>query len=86
MKIIIINSGSITNSYDSIEEYIEFKLDGEDYETGILESAAATAKNNSKAIGRLLNVLAEKEIIDADDVANIVDDYIPGTIKFEKDE
>jgi len=47
-------------------------LDGDDYGRGQLEAAAATADNNSRAIGRLLTVLVEKGVIGLDDAETIL--------------
>lgn len=60
--------------YASLAEYAEAKLDGNDYGVGTLEAAAYTAENNSKAIGRLLDYLADKGKIDVETVNFIVGD------------
>ncbi len=47
-------------------------LDGSDYERGELETIIATVENNSRAIGNLLGIMTEKEMINLDDVKKIL--------------
>lgn len=56
------------------EEIVSFfsrLLDGSDYEVGHLECAQRTATNNSEAIGRLVQLLAEKGVLSAAEVVSI---------------
>ena len=48
--------------YESMEEMAEVVLDGEDYDQGKLEDIEKRGIKNSKAIGRLIDVLMEKVI------------------------
>ncbi len=48
------------------------QLDGEDYDRGSVETAAATADNNSCAIGRLLDILLNGNRITLDEVRIIL--------------
>lgn len=75
MKISITEYG-VVRVFDDLEDYAELKLDGDDYERerGAIEAAAATAANNSKAIGRLLDVFAGKGLLSASEVVNVLDD------------
>lgn len=70
--------------YNSIEEYAEQRLDGSDYDVGQLEAAVTTARNNSGAIGRLLDLLADKGLVNAEDAGNIIEGYVSGSIEFEE--
>lgn len=59
-----------------VEDFVASQLDGDDYERGRLEAAERTASNACQAIGRLLDLMAEKRIINASDICKIVDSYI----------
>ena len=72
MKILAGKYGT-KREYASIEQYAEAKLDGADYDGGIIEATAATAQNVSEALGRLLDFLADKGMITAADVGYIVE-------------
>jgi hypothetical protein len=72
MNIIATSTYGGTPRHTSLEDHAIRALDGDDYGRGLLEAAAATAANNSRAIGRLLTVLAEKEAIDLDDAETIL--------------
>ena len=61
--------------YDSIGTYARNQLDGDDYDSGVLEVAAKTAENNSEAIGRLLELLVTIGIINLNDVMKVVSRY-----------
>jgi len=74
MKISINDFGRV-RVYDDLEDYAEAKLDGSECERGALEEAAATAANNSKALGRLLDLFAERGLISSDNVTYIVEGY-----------
>lgn len=58
--------------YDSLEQYAETCLDGDDYNMGISESARQTGRNNSGAIGRLLDALVYKGILGPKEIKEIV--------------
>jgi len=46
---------------------------GDDYEHGSVEASRATADNATKALGRLLDLLASKDLVDAGDIVLIVE-------------
>lgn len=71
------------HEYGSLEEYAEYRLDGDDYGKGQMEATTDTAKNNSKAIGRLLDFLANKKLLTAKEAVTIVEGYLSGTATFE---
>ena len=81
MKIRTDSYGNV-REYDSLEVYAAQKLDGDDYGVGRLEAAAATAANNSRAIGRLLDILAAKNMISADEAVKAVEGFFNGTADF----
>lgn len=85
MKIKYNNYGT-KEEYSSIEQFAEYSLDGDDYGKGSLESAADTATNNSKAIGRLLEVLHSKNIVSDSDICNIIIGYGYEDFKIVEDE
>lgn len=74
MKLKSDNYGTV-REYGSLEEYAEYRLDGDDYGKGAMEAATDTARNNSRAIGRLLDHLAEKGLLNAAEVSNIVEGW-----------
>ncbi len=49
--------------YEDLATLSERILDGGDYDTGVTEAAAATAANNSRAIGRLLEALHTADVL-----------------------
>ncbi len=49
-------------------ELIEVELDGDSYEGGRLEQAQAQAENTTEGLGRLVQVLFDKGLIDRADV------------------
>lgn len=59
----------------NIESYAEHSLDGCSYDTGQLEAAAATSRNNSRAIGRLLDLMASKGLLTAPEITQVVEGY-----------
>lgn len=58
---------------ESLSEFIEEALNGDDYDRGALESARATADNVSKAFANLLTLLVENGTVGIDKVLGIVD-------------
>jgi len=81
MKIKIENYSQV-REYDSLEDYAESKLDGDDYGKGTMEAAADTARNNSQAIGRLLDLMADRGLVSAEEAATIVGEYTSGSAVF----
>mgnify|MGYP000951285774 CR=1 FL=1 len=81
MKIRTDSYGNL-REYESLENYAANQLDGDDYGVGRLEAAAATAENNSRAIGRLLDILAAKNVITADEAVKTVEGFFNGTADF----
>lgn len=51
------------------------ELDGSDYDKGQLETIDSTVDKTVDAFGRLLNVLAEKKILTAEEIAQVVNIY-----------
>lgn len=70
--------------YSSLEEYAETCLNGDDYGKGALEAVADTSSNNSKAIGRLLDTLADKGILLPEEVVNIIEGWTRYSAEFIK--
>lgn len=84
MKIIIEKYGS-KQKYESLEQYAERRLDGGDHGKGAMGATADTATNNSKAIGRLLELLAIQGSVSAEGAVIIVEGLcLPGEAKFKK--
>lgn len=68
---------TVPNTYPRIEgvhitEAIALECDGGGYDTGAVEAAARTAENVSKMLGRLVNILAEKKLLTAQDISMII--------------
>ena len=55
-----------------ISDFIENEIDGSDQERGQIETTEATAENSAKAIGNLISILREKNLIDDEDVKKVV--------------
>jgi hypothetical protein len=64
-----------TERNETVAEYTERKLDGNDYGYGQVEAAAKSAEKASAAIGRLLEFMADNGILKAPDVTKIVEGY-----------
>lgn len=58
----------------TIADFVTSGLDGRDYD-GALERAGATADNTAEALGRLVEILAEKGIVSASEVVIIAGNY-----------
>jgi len=72
--------------FASIEEYTEYRLDGYDYGVGQIEATTAIAKNNAKALGRLLDLLVTKGLVTAEETGTVVGGRLWGTAAFESEE
>ena len=83
MKIQTDDYGKV-QEWQSLMEYAELKLDGDDYGKGRLEAAEDTARNNSKAIGRLLDLMADKGIVSANEVVIIIEGFISSDAVFKR--
>jgi hypothetical protein len=70
--------------YASLAEYVETCLNRDDYDKRALEAAADTASNNSKAIGKLLDTLADKGILFPEEVVNIIEGWTRYSAEFIK--
>lgn len=68
--------------YASIEQYAYTSLDGSDYGAGSIEAVTRTAQNSSRAIGRLLDILSERDFLSAREVVNIIEGYDNVTAEF----
>lgn len=75
--------GMGTREAQSISTYTQRELDGTDYDRGQLEAVGAGLDNGHAAFGRLLDLLAEKEIINANELVKIVENYETTEAKFE---
>tara|TARA_R110000851_G_scaffold56769_1_gene132624 strand:+ start:2705 stop:2953 length:249 start_codon:yes stop_codon:yes gene_type:complete len=67
--------------YEDLATFSERILDVEDYDTGIIEAAAATAANNSRAIGRLLEVLHTADVLTEAEICLILTGDSNGGLK-----
>lgn len=59
----------------NVESLFEGELDGNDYGVGQIEAATATAANNSKALGRLVDVLLQRGALQPQDITTILGLY-----------
>ena len=67
--------GSEEKTTVSVEKYVENTLNGSMHGDGRLEAAERTAENACRAIGRLLDWAAERDMISARELAHIVNEY-----------
>ena len=58
---------------EEIDDITERHLNGDDYERGELEATRATADNAVKTLGKLLNILAEKELLSIKEIKEILE-------------
>ena len=58
---------------DPFPTVFERLLNGDDYDNGVVEGVARTARNNSQALGRLVEVLYRKYLLNVEDIAEILD-------------
>lgn len=68
---------------ETIQRHIEAVLDGG--RDGVSENAQATAAKTSAALGRLVNLLAEKRILDASEVLHVSGGYSSETPELKKE-
>jgi hypothetical protein len=59
-----------------LASYASYELDGNDYDVGALEAAERTGVRTREAFGRLMQVLADKGILNAADISFILHDYV----------
>ncbi len=71
-RIIVKSKGCDDQEYYDIVPLIVYRLDGEDYDRGTIETIEATATNNSKAIGKLIKILMSKGFIHMPDVKTLI--------------
>lgn len=83
MKLKVASPWGGVDTYDTIEIYAERHLNGDDYNKGVVEAAYSTAQNNSKALGRLMDILAQKGLLTALETYKIIEGYDSGTADFE---
>jgi len=72
---------SIDGDVADIADYVMRYADGtnwNDYDNGAVEIAQNTADNIAEILGRLMSTLADKSILDAQDIVNIADKYNVG--------
>ena len=60
---------------DDTAAYVERKLNGSDYERGQIEELEAGLNNSHKALGRLITLLAQKDLLTAPEITEIVQGY-----------
>lgn len=58
-------------------EFVDFCLDGSDYDRGQMEEIKANAENCKSAIGRLTQILYDRKLITRQDVYTIADQTNP---------
>jgi hypothetical protein len=68
--------GSVPRTYESLEDYADSALDGADYDQGALEDLVGTANNVKRAVGRLLDVLAENGLLTAPEVEKVLRGWV----------
>ena len=56
-------------------QYVSEKLQSSEFNQGVLEDAATTATNSTEAVGRLLDILAEKGILSLPQIFSIATGY-----------
>ncbi len=71
MNIITTSHGSYGTRTESIEGFISRALDSHGYGSGQLEDINAKADKTAQAIGRLCEILAERRLLNADEVTSI---------------
>jgi hypothetical protein len=67
---------------ETVAQYAERCLDGSDYESGQIEAIGRGNEKNSRAIGRLLELLATKGLLTAPEVTRVVESYENADAKF----
>lgn len=73
MKITIKKSYEPTPRSFSFEGAFRFYLDGGDYEAGVMEEAVGTSHNNSAAIGRLVELLHRRGVLNSTDIGGLLE-------------
>jgi len=72
MTIKLKNSGWPERREVLVSSAIDIILDGRDYGSGQVESAARTADNATAFIGKLVEVLAEKQILSREELLSLL--------------
>jgi len=70
-----VTGGCLKKREVEIENYFVESLDGYDYERGAVESAARTAENGTKALGRLCDLLVSKNVLSLSEIVYIANGY-----------
>lgn len=55
-----------------LDTFAERCLDGSDYDSGQIEALSSTTRKTCRAIGTLLSILREKELIGNKDIADVL--------------
>lgn len=63
---------------EDVGTLIEHACDGSDYDSGAVETNAASCSKLAEVLGRLVDRLAKRGVLDADDVVCIADLYRRG--------
>jgi len=75
MQIIVPCAYQIPDTEQDIASYAERELDACRFWDDPLDIAAKTAENTSKALGRLLDVLARKGLLTAPEITEVVEGH-----------
>ncbi|MCP4761046.1 MAG: hypothetical protein GY870_04640 [archaeon] len=59
---------------EEITDYIQSKIDGSDYDRGQIETISATSLNCAEALGNLIDILRQKDILTDKDIHKIVEE------------
>jgi hypothetical protein len=80
----VIKDDVATETYSSIANYVEKQLSGVQYDDGLIESLKRQSRNNSHAIGRLLDVLVNKGIIDKEELSWVIKGWVDDQLCLKK--
>lgn len=74
MKIAIKYEFMGTSITENVSDYVAVELDDARHDGGVMPDAEQTVENIRKAFGRLIEVLAVRGLLNADDVVKITED------------
>lgn len=66
--------------FNGMPQLFEELLDDQDHMRGLVESAQSTSRNNSRALGRLVEYLYSKDLIPLEEVIRVVEEYPSGDV------
>jgi len=67
-----------------VKDYIINCLNGDDYDRGAMEATRKTADNACEAIGKLINILTDKGLLNATEIKDIAGDFMSDSIALVK--